>query len=123
MGSHGIRDQVAIVGMGCTPFAEHFDKGIDDLEDTVKTKIYEKQTRPKIYDATPSSSTSEGPKEGSTPGGVHGPASPEGGKFPPGTTPPRTSPPGMTFLFPTGANRPSHPFSRRAKTPPPETNQ
>ena len=31
MGSHGIRDRVAIVGMGCTPFAEHFDKGIDDL--------------------------------------------------------------------------------------------
>ncbi len=31
MGSHGIRDQVAIVGMGCTPFAEHFDRGVDDL--------------------------------------------------------------------------------------------
>lgn len=31
MGSHGIRDRVAIVGMGCTPFAEHFDKGVDDL--------------------------------------------------------------------------------------------
>jgi acetyl-CoA C-acetyltransferase len=31
MGSHGIRDQVAIVGMGCTPFAEHWDKGLDDL--------------------------------------------------------------------------------------------
>src|SRR4051794_13336507 len=31
MGSHGIRDRVAIVGMGCTRFAEHFDKGIDDL--------------------------------------------------------------------------------------------
>lgn len=31
MGSHGIRDRVAIVGMGCTPFAEHFDKGLDDL--------------------------------------------------------------------------------------------
>lgn len=31
MGSHGIRDRVAIVGMGCTPFAEHFDKGTDDL--------------------------------------------------------------------------------------------
>lgn len=31
MASHGIRDQVAIVGMGCTPFAEHFDRGLDDL--------------------------------------------------------------------------------------------
>jgi acetyl-CoA C-acetyltransferase len=31
MGSHGIRDRVAIVGMGCTPFAEHYDKGLDDL--------------------------------------------------------------------------------------------
>ena len=31
MGSHGIRDQVAIVGMGCTPFGEHWDKSADDL--------------------------------------------------------------------------------------------
>lgn len=31
MGSHGIRDRVAIVAMGCTRFAEHFDKGLDDL--------------------------------------------------------------------------------------------
>jgi acetyl-CoA C-acetyltransferase len=31
MGSHGIRDRVAIVGMGCTPFREHWDKSIDDL--------------------------------------------------------------------------------------------
>jgi acetyl-CoA C-acetyltransferase len=31
MGSHGIRDRVAIVGMGCTRFAEHWDKGADDL--------------------------------------------------------------------------------------------
>ena len=31
MGSHGIRDRVAIVAMGCTRFAEHFDKGTDDL--------------------------------------------------------------------------------------------
>jgi acetyl-CoA C-acetyltransferase len=29
--SHGIKDRVAIVGMGCTRFAEHFDKGTDDL--------------------------------------------------------------------------------------------
>jgi acetyl-CoA C-acetyltransferase len=31
MGSHGIRDRVAIVGMACTPFREHFDKSADDL--------------------------------------------------------------------------------------------
>src|SRR5919201_1428810 len=31
MGSHGIRDLVAIVGMGCTPFGEHWDKGAEDL--------------------------------------------------------------------------------------------
>lgn len=31
MGSHGIKDQVAIVGMGCTEFGEHFDRSIDDM--------------------------------------------------------------------------------------------
>jgi acetyl-CoA C-acetyltransferase len=31
MGSHGIKDQVAIIGMGCTPFREHWDKSADDL--------------------------------------------------------------------------------------------
>jgi acetyl-CoA C-acetyltransferase len=31
MGSHGVRDKVAIVGMGCTKFAELWDKGLDDL--------------------------------------------------------------------------------------------
>jgi acetyl-CoA C-acetyltransferase len=31
MGSHGIRDRVAIVGMGCTAFGERWDKGVDDL--------------------------------------------------------------------------------------------
>ena len=31
MGSHGIKDQVAIVGMSCTPFREHWDKSADDL--------------------------------------------------------------------------------------------
>jgi acetyl-CoA C-acetyltransferase len=31
MGSHGIRDQVAIVGMGCTAFGEHWDKSTEDL--------------------------------------------------------------------------------------------
>ncbi len=31
MGSHGIKDRVAIVGMGCTAFGERFDMGLDDL--------------------------------------------------------------------------------------------
>src|SRR5437879_3706784 len=31
MASRGIRDRVAIVGMGCTPFGEHWDKGTDEL--------------------------------------------------------------------------------------------
>ncbi len=31
MASKGIKDMVAIVGMGCTPFGEHWDKGPDDL--------------------------------------------------------------------------------------------
>jgi acetyl-CoA C-acetyltransferase len=31
MASHGIRDRVAIVGMGCTTFGEHWDKGPDEL--------------------------------------------------------------------------------------------
>jgi acetyl-CoA C-acetyltransferase len=31
MASHGIRDRVAIVGMGCTSFGEHWDRSTDDL--------------------------------------------------------------------------------------------
>ncbi|MFN0147864.1 MAG: acetyl-CoA acetyltransferase [Dehalococcoidia bacterium] len=31
MASKGICDRVAIVGMGCTPFGEHWDKSVDDL--------------------------------------------------------------------------------------------
>jgi len=31
MGSHGIKDRVAIVGMGCTRFGEQWDKGVDEL--------------------------------------------------------------------------------------------
>ena len=31
MASHGIKDRVAIVAMGCTPFAERWDKSLDDL--------------------------------------------------------------------------------------------
>jgi len=31
MSSNGICDQVAIVGMGCTPFGEHWDKSVGDM--------------------------------------------------------------------------------------------
>src|SRR5215210_6258189 len=31
MASHGIRDRVAIIGMGCTQFGEHWDKSVDDM--------------------------------------------------------------------------------------------
>ena len=31
MASHGIRDRVAIIGMGCTEFGEHWDRGVDDM--------------------------------------------------------------------------------------------
>jgi acetyl-CoA C-acetyltransferase len=31
MASRGIKDQVAIVGMGCTGFGEHWDQGVDEL--------------------------------------------------------------------------------------------
>ena len=31
MASRGIRDRVAVIGMGCTPFGEHWGKSISDL--------------------------------------------------------------------------------------------
>jgi acetyl-CoA C-acetyltransferase len=31
MASNGIRDRVAIVGMGCTTFGEHWGRSADDL--------------------------------------------------------------------------------------------
>jgi len=31
MASRGIRDRVAIIGMGCTDFGEHWDRGVDDM--------------------------------------------------------------------------------------------
>jgi acetyl-CoA C-acetyltransferase len=40
MASRGIRDRVAIVGMGCTPFGEHWNKGVNDLlTDAVKEAV------------------------------------------------------------------------------------
>ena len=40
MASNGIKDQVAIVGMGCTSFGEHWDKGVDDLLVDAATQAY-----------------------------------------------------------------------------------
>ncbi|HTO69148.1 MAG TPA: acetyl-CoA acetyltransferase [Myxococcota bacterium] len=40
MASKGIKDRVAIVGMGCTPFGEHWDKGADDLLVDAATDAY-----------------------------------------------------------------------------------
>ncbi len=40
MASNGIRDRVAIVGMGCTPFGEHWGKGADDLLVDAATEAY-----------------------------------------------------------------------------------
>ena len=41
MASHGIKDQVAIIGMGCTTFGEHWDKGVDDMLIDSATAAYE----------------------------------------------------------------------------------
>ncbi len=41
MGSHGVRDKVAIVGMGCTRFAEQWDKGLDDLIIDASTETFD----------------------------------------------------------------------------------
>ena len=40
MASRGIKDRVAIVGMGCTPFGEHWDKGAEDLLVDAATEAY-----------------------------------------------------------------------------------
>ena len=40
MASHGIRDRVAIVGMGCTPFIENWGKGLDDLMIDASNEAY-----------------------------------------------------------------------------------
>ena len=41
MSSRGIRDRVAIVGMGCTKFGEHWDLGADDLMVRAATDAFE----------------------------------------------------------------------------------
>lgn len=40
MGSHGITDRVAIVGMSCTPFREHWDASHDDLVIDAAQAVY-----------------------------------------------------------------------------------
>ncbi len=41
MASRGIKDQVAIIGMGCTKFGEHWDRGVDDLLIDAATEAYD----------------------------------------------------------------------------------
>ena len=41
MASKGIKDRVAIVGMGCTKFGEHWDKGAEDLLVDAAYQAYE----------------------------------------------------------------------------------
>ena len=41
MASNGIKDRVAIIGMGCTKFGEHWDKGPDDLLVDAAYEAYE----------------------------------------------------------------------------------
>ena len=41
MASHGIKDRVAIVAMGCTKFAEQWDKSLDDLIIDASTECFE----------------------------------------------------------------------------------
>jgi acetyl-CoA C-acetyltransferase len=40
MASRGIKDRVAIVGMGCTPFGEHWDRSVEDLLVEAATDAY-----------------------------------------------------------------------------------
>jgi acetyl-CoA C-acetyltransferase len=47
MASNGIRDRVAIVGMGCTPFGEHWDKSVDDLLIEAATEAFTSSGIPK----------------------------------------------------------------------------
>jgi acetyl-CoA C-acetyltransferase len=41
MASNGIKDRVAIVGMGCTRFAEHWDRSIEDLVVDATTECFD----------------------------------------------------------------------------------
>jgi len=41
MASNGIKDQVAIVGMGCTAFGEHWDRDASDMLIESATSAYQ----------------------------------------------------------------------------------
>lgn len=41
MSSHGIKDKVAIIGVGCVPFTEHWEKSLDDLIIDGANRTYE----------------------------------------------------------------------------------
>jgi acetyl-CoA C-acetyltransferase len=52
MASHGIKDRVAIIGMGCTKFGEHWDQSADDLMIDAAYAAYESAgVDPKDVDA------------------------------------------------------------------------
>ena len=52
MGSHGIRDRVCIVGMGCTQFKEQWNKGVDEmLVDSVTDAIADANVKLNDVDA------------------------------------------------------------------------
>jgi acetyl-CoA acetyltransferase len=57
MASNGIKDRVAIVGMGCTPFGEHWDKGPEDLLVDAATEAYRSAG---VRASTPTRSTRTG---------------------------------------------------------------
>ena len=56
MASNGIKDRVAIVGMGCTPFGEHWDKGPDDLLVDAASEAYQSAGRRSGRRSTPTGS-------------------------------------------------------------------
>lgn len=45
MSSKGIRDRVAVVAMGCTPFGEHWDRSADDLLVDATQELYASNSR------------------------------------------------------------------------------
>ena len=63
MASHGIKDQVAIIGMGCTRFGEHWDKSLEDLiieaaEETTKSAGIEAESIDAFWFGTSQSAAS-----------------------------------------------------------------
>ena len=63
MASHGIKDQVAIIGMGCTRFGEHWDKSLEDLiieaaEETTKSAGIEAESIDAFWFGTSQSAVS-----------------------------------------------------------------